>query len=556
MTPEEKFNQDVLWVLQKIKEKYLATPEKQPAPSENLYRSHLVNIKPHGVEIWLNYGNEFSQRKNIIYKLQEWKAFKVLDETRGDFDYEGTRFILEILQPKFDELYKKYETANNLKGANEQWVDPFLRKIENGKIPYIKDGLFYSVWKYTNASRLTGKSLIAFTDLTPLKKKPRFAIFEFLHSLRGLKIELEDITFHEDFYKKYCKTEHDYITNYIAKNPKADFSRAIKKLFKNQATFDDIFKILGKFDGFIKMKLQLNGLLEFIEFNPSPSIKNIKPLKEHLETYIKCFIEDKLFSLELKNFYRFARQKEIFLYQIEREVKDYGQEFVFKQGEIISVSRELVVSINKDEAYLFIHTLATLETQGFFEIESISITDMDVPPEKQTDDYKIKILATEKLLGEYEPKVSHIPHEQIQKIQIVGGKMEVNAKLAPLEFKEPKEKQSFRKISLKSVQISYDDDEPAIKIGKQNVALPPYKNDHYFCRTIFEHTANEPVDWSVLYEKMTGYYKAYYGKPQQTRENWRLVYDAMRSVNTRVKELLKTEDNLFTWQEKTIKRNY
>jgi len=172
MTPEEKFNQDVLWVLQKIKEKYLATPEKQPAPSENLYRSHLVNIKPHGVEIWLNYGNEFSQRKNIIYKLQEWKAFKVLDETRGDFDYEGTRFILEILQPKFDELYKKYETANNLKGANEQWVDPFLRKIENGKIPYIKDGLFYSVWKYTNASRLTGKSLIAFTDLTPLKKKP------------------------------------------------------------------------------------------------------------------------------------------------------------------------------------------------------------------------------------------------------------------------------------------------------------------------------------------------------------------------------------------------
>lgn len=461
-----------------------------------------------------------------------------------------------------------------------------MTPIENGKLPYKKDGLFYSLWKYANASRLTGKSLIAFIDLAPLEGTPCFAIFEFLNNLQELKIELEDITFHEDIYKKYCKTEYDYITDYIAKNPKVDFSKAIKKLFKNKATFDDIFKILGKFDEFVKMKLQLNGLLEFIEFSPSPSVKNIKPLKEHLEACINCFIEDNLFSPELKNFYRFSRQKEIFLQQIEREVKDYGLEFVFKQGEIISVSRGSVASIGKDEAYLFIHTLAALEKQDCFEIESILITDMDVPPEKQTDDYKIKVLAAEKLLGEYEQKNIHT-HERIQKpipIQIVSGKMEVDGLrdglkaiaqskkeatqkplttkikitgMPPLEFKEPKEKQSLRKINLKSVQISYDDDEPVIKIGKQNVALPPYKNEYYFCQVMFEYKPKESVSWDIIYDRMTEYSTVSGGiKPEPIRENWQKVNDTMKRVNNRVKEIVNTDDNLFSWSEKTVMRNY
>lgn len=321
---------------------------------------------------------------------------------------------------------KPEEAATILvKGWNQKRLaENFIKKIEEQKLPYEKDGVFYSLWKYANASRLTGKNLIAFTDLAPLEVNQRFTIFDFLNKLQELKIELEKITFQLDVYKKYCINEYEFVAEYIAKYPKTDFSEAISKLFKNQAAFSDIFRILGKFDEFVKMKLQLDGLLEFIEFSPSPSVKNIKPLKEHLETYIKCFTEDKLFSPELKNFYRFSRQTEIFLQQIEKEVKDYGLEFVFRQGEIISVSRGSVATIGKDEAYLFIHTLAALEKQDYFEIESILITDMDVPPERQTDDYKVKVIASEKLLEEYEPKISHI-HERIQKIEIVKGKMEV-----------------------------------------------------------------------------------------------------------------------------------
>jgi hypothetical protein len=58
-------------------------------------------------------------------------------------------------------------------------------------------------------------------------------------------------------------------------------------------------------------------------------------------------------------------------------------------------------------------------------VSDLNNTDMDVPPEKQTDDHKIKILANEKLLEEYEPKTSHT-HEHIQKIQIVDSKLEVD----------------------------------------------------------------------------------------------------------------------------------
>ncbi len=400
MTPEEKFNQEIWWILQEIKRDNYLTPKGQKIEFSLRSLPKTRSVRRRDVDY--GFPQEEVQRK-LLFKLQEWKALEVqpIDNVlRGGDIFNPRIYDLIIKQPKFDELYKKYELANSPKGT-EQQVKPILRKIENGKLPYKKDGIFYSLWKYANASRLTGKNLISFMDLAPLEGNPRFAIFDFLNSLQELKIELEDITFHKDIYKKYCKTEHDYITDYITKNPKADFSKAIKKLFKNKATFDDISKILGKFDEFVKMKLQLNGLLEFVEFSPSPSAKNIKPLKKDLETYINCFIEDKLFSPELKNFYRFSRQKEIFLQQIENDVQDYGLNFVFRQGEIIGVRKGRGATIGKDEAYLFIHTLSALEKQGFFEIESILIIDMDVPPEKQTDDYKIKIMASEKLLSEY-----------------------------------------------------------------------------------------------------------------------------------------------------------
>jgi len=118
------------------------------------------------------------------------------------------------------------------------------------------------------------------------------------------------------------------------------------------------------------------------------------------------------------------------------------------------------------------------------------------------------------------------------------------------------DKQREEEIKQIDKKVTFDDEKATIEIGEQKCPLPPYKNEHYFCRAAFEHPVNEPVDWSIIYERMTGYYEAYYGKPPVIRRNWRSVYDTMRAVNERIKEVINTNDNLFTWQEKTLKRNY
>lgn len=101
--------------------------------------------------------------------------------------------------------------------------------------------------------------------------------------------------------------------------------------------------------------------------------------------------------------------------------------------------------------------------------------------------------------------------------------------------------------------VEFLDDEALLKLGDKKCPLPPYKNEHFFCQAIFEHPINEPTDWSIIYEKMTGYYEEHFGKSKDTRENWHQVYDTMEAINERVKKLLNIE-KLFVWREKTIKR--
>ena len=114
-------------------------------------------------------------------------------------------------------------------------------------------------------------------------------------------------------------------------------------------------------------------------------------------------------------------------------------------------------------------------------------------------------------------------------------------------------KENFQKPKAPIGKVEFLDNESALKLGDKNCALPPYKNEHFFCRAAFEHQINEPIDWSIIYEKMTGYYEEHFGKSKDMRENWHRVYDSMEAINKRAKETLNIE-KLFVWQEKTIKR--
>jgi len=107
LTPEEKFNQEVWWVLQEIKKEQLATPK-----GEKVYFSLRTLPKTASIrrkDVDYGFPQADTQRK-LLYKLKEWKTLD-LEPTGLYFDdpfSEPTAYLLTILK-KFDELYRLYE---------------------------------------------------------------------------------------------------------------------------------------------------------------------------------------------------------------------------------------------------------------------------------------------------------------------------------------------------------------------------------------------------------------------------------------------------------------
>ncbi len=109
LTPEEKFNQDVWWILQEIKKEQLATPK-----GEKVYFSLRVLPKTSSIgrkDVDYGFPQADTQRK-ILHKLKEWKVLD-LQPTGMYFDdpfSEPMAYLLTILK-KFDELYRLYESG-------------------------------------------------------------------------------------------------------------------------------------------------------------------------------------------------------------------------------------------------------------------------------------------------------------------------------------------------------------------------------------------------------------------------------------------------------------
>ncbi len=112
MTPEEKFNRDVWWILQEIKKDSYLTPKGQRVEFSLRSLPKTKSIRRKDVDY--GFPQEEVQRK-LLFKLQEWKALgdvKAVDNVlRGSDIFNPRIYDLTIKQPKFDELYKKYEAS-------------------------------------------------------------------------------------------------------------------------------------------------------------------------------------------------------------------------------------------------------------------------------------------------------------------------------------------------------------------------------------------------------------------------------------------------------------
>lgn len=154
---------------------------------------------------------------------------------------------------------------------------------------------------------------------------------------------------------------------------------------------------------------------------------------------------------------------------------------------------------------------------------------------------------------------------------LLDGKIHVfseidETRMAEFEHEEEKENQKISKTndeintkklglitSLTGKQVSFNDNEAQIIIDNKNCSLPPHKNEHDFCRAIFEYPKNEPVDWSLIYEKAN---RQKITKDGRVTKEKRGVYDSMNAVNKRIMKVFNTNDKLFLWRERTITRMF
>ncbi len=113
-------------------------------------------------------------------------------------------------------------------------------------------------------------------------------------------------------------------------------------------------------------------------------------------------------------------------------------------------------------------------------------------------------------------------------------------------------------ISLGSYQIRYSEKEGAIYFGTKICQLPPNSNLRDFCSIMFAAPARSSVDWSEVAEKMLGHDPM--DKQKRLKKSLskieRTVRDTLYRANERVQKSFATNDKLFTWERKSISRNF
>ena len=352
---------------------------------------------------------------------------------------------------------------------------------------YLSEGELYSIWKYLNGHRLVHRNggILNFDDLTASGESKHF-LAKFFNLLKGLGItRLEKLVFHRDIYEKYHKKGVEELKQKVKTGELKGFSA--KHLEFLESISADPYTLLdddlGIYD-FLFYEGAL-GVLEFFEFSDYLTPKNKKALSGFVDKYITNFQGDSL-EKDTENFYRFDKQKETLIRKLRSLEEKYGKSFILEYPENI----ELVLGTDKE--YLFIHTLITLEKLGYFAIEKIWIFDMDLPPEKQTESYKIKLRLEEKYFEERTSSPLHALYSKEQKNKVLG----FNEKNSLLQF-------NGKEITISKTRNS---------------------NAHYLLQTLFKDKSKiwefdeVAEDWGEEYKK----------------RDWGRYYNAAYKVNEKI----------------------
>ncbi len=105
------------------------------------------------------------------------------------------------------------------------------------------------------------------------------------------------------------------------------------------------------------------------------------------------------------------------------------------------------------------------------------------------------------------------------------------------------------KVSLADQTVAFDNDNAVLFVGTMRCPLPMLKYEHYFARAMWQRPMGEPVSWDIVVEEVA----CEIGR-EDLKE--KAVMDTMYRLNNRIKDVVHTDDDLFSRKDQHIIRNY
>ena len=277
------------------------------------------------------------------------------------------------------------------------------KRIKEFGLSYLQDQILYMLWKYLNGCRFVKKNILTFWDIVPEGLGIGLATKTFLITLEITDIPLERSAFYIGDYREAQKEQIPVISSAILmgatgikdilkrpKNPEAETytNFGVEQYDRNTTLYGS------------------SSMLNFFEFSNQLSKYTTIKLDKFISAYIDRFINDELKKTN-KNFYRFDKQKQILFDYLRKMEEKFGNQFIIEATSHATIEgKYYLAGEENNKEYLFVHTLITLERQGYFTVEDIWVANSNSWEKERNlnDYYSVKLVLGDRFYREVYPK--------------------------------------------------------------------------------------------------------------------------------------------------------
>lgn len=98
--------------------------------------------------------------------------------------------------------------------------------------------------------------------------------------------------------------------------------------------------------------------------------------------------------------------------------------------------------------------------------------------------------------------------------------------------------------------VTFNEANASLQWMDKVLSLRPDSLEYYFCKALYQYPPHENIDWSEIYEAMTN------EEPEDHKKATRSIKDTIKRLNKHAKEAFPDLENLFSWNNRCVKRNF